>query len=183
MALKELLGKALARFEHGGGARGTKDAQAALAEGVDNAEGERQLRADDGEGGLLGLGEADHGVEVFEIDGNAAGDLGHAAVAGRANDFRDARAARNGPGQRMFAASRTKDQDFHGAKPFARTNVAMRIADPEKLWSAMRAGEVKRDVTKSKRRRSPILMPDARKSAARRSLREEHDGRDPHQAV
>ena len=121
MALQETLGEALARFEHGRGARGTKDAQAALAERVDDAEGERQLGTDDGEVGLLGFGQADHGVEVFEIDGNAAGHLGHAAVARRANDLRDARAARDRPGQRMLAASRTKDQDFHCSPPFLGT--------------------------------------------------------------
>ena len=92
---------------------GPKTRRPRSLEGVDDAQRERQLRAHDGEGGLLGLGQADHGVEVFEIDGDAAGDLGHAAVAGRANHLRDARAARDRPGQRMFAASGTKDQDFH----------------------------------------------------------------------
>ena len=65
--------------------------------------------------GLLGFGEADHGVEVFEIDGDAARDLSHAAIAGRANDFGDSRAALHGPGQSMLAASGTKDENFHGA--------------------------------------------------------------------
>ena len=97
VALQEALGKALAGLEHGGGAGGPKDAQAALLKGVHDAQRERQLRADDGQAGLLGLGQADHGVEVFQIDGNAAGDLGHAAIAGRANHLSDARAALRRP--------------------------------------------------------------------------------------
>ena len=113
VAMQELLGEAFAGLEHGGGARGAKDAQAALLERVDNAERERQLRPDDGEAGLLGLGQADHRGEVFEVDWNAARDLRHAAVARRANNLSDARAARNRPGQRVFAAPGTKDQDFH----------------------------------------------------------------------
>ena len=92
---------------------GPKTRRPRSLERVDDAQRKRQLGADDGEAGLLGFGEADHGVEVFEIDGDAAGNLGHAAIAGRANDLSDARAALDSPGQSMFAASGTKDQDFH----------------------------------------------------------------------
>ena len=113
VALQKALGEALAGFQHGCGARGAEDAQAALLQRIDNAQRERQLGADDGEGGLLGLGQADHGGEVFEIDRDAARNLRHAAVARRANHLSDARAALDRPGQRMFAASGTKDQDFH----------------------------------------------------------------------
>ncbi len=139
VALQEALGESLAGFEHGGGARGAEDAQAALLKLVDDAERKRQLGADDGEVGLLGLGEANHGGEVLEVDGNAAGNLGHAAVAGRADDFRDARAALDRPGQSMFAAAGTKDQDFHFFLP---NETQPR---PERS-SAMGAGEVKRRV-------------------------------------
>jgi hypothetical protein len=51
--LQEALGEALAGLEHGRGFGGPKDAQAALLKGVHNAERERELRADDGEPGLL----------------------------------------------------------------------------------------------------------------------------------
>jgi hypothetical protein len=54
-----------------------------------------------------------HGANVVQIDRDAAEFLRHATVARRANNLRHARAARDGPGQSMFATSRTKDQDFH----------------------------------------------------------------------
>ena len=80
---------------------------------VHNAQRKRQLRAHDGQIGLLRLGQADHGAEVLEIDRDAAGNLRHAAIARRTNHFSHARAALHRPGQRVFAAPGTKDQDFH----------------------------------------------------------------------
>ena len=114
VALHELLGEGLAGFETRGGLGGSEDAEAAGLEGVDDAEGEGQLGADDGEAGRLGLDESNHVVDVFEVDGNATGELGDAAVARRANNFSDAWAARDGPGKRVFAAPGTQDEDFHG---------------------------------------------------------------------
>jgi len=104
VALHELLGEGFAGLQARGGLGGSEDAEAAGLEGVDDAEGKRQLGADDGEGGCFGSDEADHVVEPFEIDGNAAGDLCDAAVAGRADNFSDTRAACDGPGKRVFAA-------------------------------------------------------------------------------
>jgi hypothetical protein len=43
----------------------------------------------------------------------------------------------------MFAATGTKDQDFHGRVP------SSGVARPEEPWSATRAGEVKRRVAES----------------------------------
>ncbi len=76
-------------------------------------------------------------VTSFRSTGNAARDLRHAAVARRANDLSDARAALHGPGQRMFAAAGTKDEDFHEA------NFRSGGFEPERLWSATRGWEVK----------------------------------------
>jgi hypothetical protein len=89
--LQNCLAKALAALEHGRGARGPKDAQAALLQGIHNAQRERQLRPDDGQGRLLGLGQAHHGGHILQVDRNAARNLRHAAVAGRANNFRNSR--------------------------------------------------------------------------------------------
>ncbi len=70
--------------------------------------------------GLLGLGQAHHGGNIFQIHRNAARNLRHAAVAGRANNFCDPLTAFHRPGQRMFAAPGTKDQDFHRSTPSQR---------------------------------------------------------------
>ena len=104
MALHELLGESLAGLEAGGGLGGSEDAEATGLESVDDAEGERQLRADDGQGGLLGFDESDCVVDAFDVNGDAAGDLGDAAVAGCADDFCHAFIALDCPGERMFAA-------------------------------------------------------------------------------
>ena len=99
VALHELLGEGLAGFEAGGGLSGSEDAETAGLESVNDAEGERQLGSHDGEGGLFGFDEANGVVDALDIDGDAAGDLGDAAVAWRADDFRDSFAALDRPGE------------------------------------------------------------------------------------
>jgi len=118
VALEEALGESFAGFKHGGGTRGTEDAKAALLELIDDTERKREFGTNDSEVRTLGFREADHGVEVFEIERNAAGDLSHAAVAWGANDLRNARAARDGPGESVFATAGAEDQYFHRAEPF-----------------------------------------------------------------
>jgi hypothetical protein len=113
VTLQKALGKSLAGFKHRRGARGAKDAEAALLQGVDNPERERKLRPDDGEIGTLSFGQAHHGVKVFQVERNAARNLRHAAVAGSADDFCHARAALDSPGKRMFAPAGAKDENFH----------------------------------------------------------------------
>jgi hypothetical protein len=109
VALQKALGESFARLEHGGCFGGTEDAQAVFLESVDNAEGEWELGADDGEVRFLSESELDHGIEVVEVDGNAASELGDAAVAGRADDLSGFAGALNSPGERVFAAARSKD--------------------------------------------------------------------------
>lgn len=89
---------------------------------------------------MLSFCEAGHGVEVFEIDGNATRNLRHAAIAGRTDNLRDAGAARDGPGQGMLAASGTEDEDFHCHWTFRSG-----WGEPERLWSATEAGEVNQE--------------------------------------
>ena len=113
VSLHELLGESLARFQHGRGLGGTKDAQSALLQRIHNAKREGQLGADNGQVGLLGVGQAHHGIAVLQVHWNAARDLGNAAITRRANDLSDSCAALYCPGQCVFAASGTQDQDFH----------------------------------------------------------------------
>src|SRR5208283_4623495 len=80
---------------------------------VHAAQRERQLGTDDGQAGPLSLDEMDHGVKALQVARDAADRLRHAAVAGRADDFSNARTALDRPGKRMLAPTGTKDQDFH----------------------------------------------------------------------
>jgi hypothetical protein len=58
-----------------------------LIEGVDKAKRERNFGAYDGERWAFGRDYVDHGLEVVDVNGNAAGDLGDSSVAGGADDL------------------------------------------------------------------------------------------------
>ena len=115
VALEEALGEAFAGFEHGRRPRWPEDAQAALLEGIDHAQREGQLRADDGQLRLLVLDHANHRLHILQINRNAARNPLHAAIAGSADHLRHPRAAFDRPGQRVLAASRTQNQNLHRA--------------------------------------------------------------------
>ena len=117
VALKKPLGKSLARFEHGCRTSRTENAYAEIVQCVDDAQRQRQFGADDREARLLFNSYANQGFKIFEVNRNAASYFGNAAIAGRADDLGDPLTALNRPGQRMLAASRTKDQDFHRCFP------------------------------------------------------------------
>ena len=95
------------------GLRGAEDAVAAFGELVDEADGEREFGADDGEGGLLDGDDVDHLVEVAGVDGDAAGELGDAAVAGGAEDLCDLRRFAERPDEGVLATATTDDQNLH----------------------------------------------------------------------
>jgi hypothetical protein len=65
------------------------------------SERERKLRADNGKAGLFFNRQANECFKVLEIDRNAAGNLGDAAISGCAYAF----AALNCPSQRVFATA------------------------------------------------------------------------------
>ena len=93
--------------------RGAEDAEATFGEFVDEADGEGEFGADDGEGGLLDGDDVDHLVEVAGIDGDAAGELGDATVAGGAEDFCDLRRFAECPDEGVLATTTTDDQNLH----------------------------------------------------------------------
>ena len=113
VTLHELFGEGFAGLEHRGRLRGAEDAEATLGELVDEAEGEGEFGADDGEGGLLDGDDVDHLVQVARIDGDAARELGDAAVAGGAEDFRDLRRFAERPDDGVLATTATDNQNLH----------------------------------------------------------------------
>ena len=74
VTLHELFGKGFAGFELGSGLRGAEDTMAAFGELVDDADGEWELGANDGEGGLLDGDDVDELVQVAGVAGDAAGE-------------------------------------------------------------------------------------------------------------
>jgi hypothetical protein len=113
VALHELFGEGFAGFELGCSLGGSEDAVAAFGELVDEAEGERDLGADDGEGGLLDDDDVDELVEVGRVAGDAAGDGRDAAVAGSAEDLCDLRRFEQSPYDGVLAATTADYQNLH----------------------------------------------------------------------
>ena len=113
VALHELFGEGFAGFELGCGLGGAEDAVAAFGELVDKTEGEGDLGADDGEGGLLDGDDVDELVEIGSVAGDAAGDCCDAAVAGSAEDLCDLRRFEESPYDGVLAATTTDYQNLH----------------------------------------------------------------------
>ena len=83
---------------------------------------------------LLSLSKADHRVQALQVYRNTAGNLGDAAVAGSANNLRHPFVARHRPGQRMFAAPGTKDQDLHVLHTFRTNQLSPKGYGPQSGW-------------------------------------------------
>jgi len=120
VTLHELFGKGFACFELGCGLRGAEDAVAAFGQLIDQANREREFRTDDSQGWLLDRDDVDHLVEIAGIDGNAAGELSDAAVAGGAKHFCDLRRFAECPDKGVLASSTTDYQNLH---PLMRSTV------------------------------------------------------------
>jgi hypothetical protein len=111
--LHKSFGESLAGLQHGCGACWAENAEAALLQGVHNTQRKRQLRPHDGHPRLLGQSNTHHRVQALQVHRNTPRNLGDAAVAGSANHLGNSIAALYRPGQRMFAASRTQNENFH----------------------------------------------------------------------
>ena len=113
---RKLLAKRLRALELGGGASRPEDAQAARAEEVDDAGGERGLRSDHGQLDALARGEVGKRFEIGDRDVLDAGLARSAAVTGCDEDFLDARARGELPRQRVLSAAPTYDKELHARK-------------------------------------------------------------------
>jgi len=109
VAAHEVLGEGFAGLEAGGGLGGAEDSVAAGGELVDDAEGEGDFGADDGEGRVLDGDDVDEGVEIVDVDGDAAGELGDASVAGSGDDFSDCGGFAERPDECVLAATAADD--------------------------------------------------------------------------
>src|SRR5207244_1439904 len=80
---------------------------------VDEAKGERNLGADDGEGRLLDGNEVHHLLEVVDVDGEALCKCGDATIAGRGDDLCNLFGFAQSPDEGVLAPSATDDQNLH----------------------------------------------------------------------
>src|SRR5437899_3306823 len=112
--LHEFLSETFAALELRGGSRWPEDAESALLEFVNDAEVERDLRADDSQVDAELLCERDQRRDVLYIAGETFGLIGDAAVAGGAVEVRDAGRLPQLPRYCVFAPAPADDQHFHG---------------------------------------------------------------------
>ncbi len=110
---------------------GPERRDAAGAQDVGDALGQRRLGADHDEVDVVLAGEGQHLVAVEDVERHAGRLLGDAGVAGRAPEPVALGVLREGPGQRMLAAAAAEDEDVHGRVPLALASLAPRV-----LWCA-----------------------------------------------
>ena len=113
VALHELLGEALARFQLRRRLGCAEDRPSALLELIHNAQRERQFGADDGEIRIQAAGKLDERIDALDVDSDALSVGGNSTVAGRAIDFFDAWRLPQLPDDCVLATTTADDQDFH----------------------------------------------------------------------
>ena len=133
MALHEFLRENLRRFELRGALRGAEDPQAVLLEKIDDARGERVVRADDREVDALILGKLHERRLLGDFQRDARGEWRDAGIARRAKNRAHAWRLPEFPDERVFAPAAAEDEDFHRRK--ART-----LGDGEERRNRLIAG-------------------------------------------
>src|SRR2546421_3994844 len=113
MALHELLGEALARFQLSCCLSGTKNRKAAQLEFIDQAERERQFRTNDRDIRLELMGQAEQAFNVLWVAGQAGGLFTDAAGSGHAEHLGDASGLAQLPHQRVLPATIADYQYLH----------------------------------------------------------------------
>ncbi len=120
----ELLGEDLARLDLGGLAGWTEDTEPSGLKLIDDAQGQRLFRPDDGEADLFLLREAHETLDVVGFDGHIDAVSRCAGVAGRTKDPLDARRLSQLPDQGMFATALADDEDLHATRSFFHTHLS-----------------------------------------------------------
>src|SRR5882724_10617837 len=113
LVAEQLLGERLRALEARGGGRRAEGAEAGGGEAVDEAQGQRQLGADDGEIDVALLGEVQQPLHVVGGDRHALRVLGDAGVAGRTVERADAGALPELPHERVLAPAAADDEHAH----------------------------------------------------------------------
>jgi hypothetical protein len=113
VAHEKALGELLGALQLRRGARRAEDAQAARPEEVDDARGERGLRADHREVDLLARGEVAKLAEVGDRDVLDPGLARRTAISRRDEHFLHPRARCELPRERMLAAAGADHQELH----------------------------------------------------------------------
>jgi len=163
VAFHELLGEHLAPLDLGGALRGAEDGEAAGGELVGEAEGERQLRPDDGQVDLHLESEVGQPVDLLGRQRHEVGDLADPRVAGGAVEVAQQGALAQFPAQGVLARTAPDDQDFHA---FLRSAAARAVTA---MTSRMSSVEQPRERSLTGRS-SPWRSGPTARAPARRSV-------------
>jgi len=113
--VQHLLGEALRPFDPCGGGTRAEDGDAGVPQLVRDARDKRCFRPDDGEVGRECDREPEQPVAVVGAHGVTVPEPGNARIAGRCVQFRQRRALRQSPRERMLARARADEEHPHGA--------------------------------------------------------------------
>ena len=114
----DVLGEALGTFELGGKFCRPEDLDAAAQKIIGKARHQWRLRSHHHETDALGLAESDNGGVICHRHILQPGDLADTGIAGGHEELVAQGAVGDGPGQRMLAAARPDEEDFHArARP------------------------------------------------------------------
>ena len=121
-AAHDVFGEGLGRFDPGAGRGGPEDRMAGCRESVGQAGRQRRFRPYDGQVDPVVAGRVDQAVKVVRGDGEVAGELGRAGIAGGAEDFDRRVVAAEGPSESMLPPSAADDQELHSDWPFRKAS-------------------------------------------------------------
>src|SRR5262249_33301339 len=105
--------KRLARLQAGGSSRRAEQQPALGSKPIGDPETQRELRSDDGEIGLLAIGEPGHGADARGIDWSRGRKATNSGIAGGGDELADVAVPGQAGHERVLARAATENKNSH----------------------------------------------------------------------